>query len=238
MGFSGGGSNILKAHKHDGTVVQDGGELAANVTQFGLSAGSILYSDGSNIQELGVGSASDALVVNGAGTAPEWGAAVGGGKLTLVDSQEITGSPAQHIISTFTAIPSSSVAYVLAVFSGETGGGNVRMEINNLQNGYDEDGVSYHGGTVEIMNVTGFAACNLCEDYIGDNVFATIQIQANPATDQIQGTINASGNDGWSSFSFWESTGSQTSISEVDIFEGAGKTLKVGTRLDIFKLEI
>ena len=77
MGFSGGGSNITKPHTHDSTIVQDGGSLAANVTQFGLSAGSILYSDGSNIQELGVGSASDALVVNGAGTAPEWG--TGGG---------------------------------------------------------------------------------------------------------------------------------------------------------------
>jgi len=55
MGFSGGGANITKSHTHDSTVVQDGGALAANVTQFGLSAGSILYSDGSNIQELAVG---------------------------------------------------------------------------------------------------------------------------------------------------------------------------------------
>jgi len=72
MGFSGGGSNVTKPHTHDSTIVQDGGSLAANVTQFGLSAGSLLYSDGSNIQELGVGSAADTLVVNGAATAPEW----------------------------------------------------------------------------------------------------------------------------------------------------------------------
>jgi len=78
MGFSGGGSNVTKPHTHDSTIVQDGGSLAANVTQFGLSAGSILYSDGSNIQELGVGSASDALVVNGGATAPEWAAASSG----------------------------------------------------------------------------------------------------------------------------------------------------------------
>ena len=70
MGFSGGGSNVLKAHQHDSTVVQDGGALAANVTQFGLSSGSILYSDGSNIQELGVGSAAEVLAVSG-GT-PAW----------------------------------------------------------------------------------------------------------------------------------------------------------------------
>ena len=78
MGFSGGGSNVTKPHTHDSNIVQDGGSLAANVTQFGLTAGSILYSDGANIQELGVGSASDTLTVNGAATAPEWAAAGSG----------------------------------------------------------------------------------------------------------------------------------------------------------------
>ena len=70
MGFSGGGSNVTKAHTHDSTVVQDGGALAANVTQFGLTSGSILYSDGSNIQELGIGSSAEVLAVSG-GT-PAW----------------------------------------------------------------------------------------------------------------------------------------------------------------------
>jgi len=78
MGFSGGGSNVTKPHTHDSNIVQDGGSLAANVTQFGLTAGSILYSDGANIQELAVGSASDTLTVNGAATAPEWAAAGSG----------------------------------------------------------------------------------------------------------------------------------------------------------------
>jgi len=70
MGFGGGGSNVTRAHTHDSTVVQDGGALAANVTQFGLTNGSILYSDGSNIQELGIGSSSEVLAVSG-GT-PAW----------------------------------------------------------------------------------------------------------------------------------------------------------------------
>jgi len=71
MGFSGGGSNITKAHTHDSTVVQDGGSLAANVTQFGLSSGSILYSDGSNIQELSVGISGKVLGISGS-SLPEW----------------------------------------------------------------------------------------------------------------------------------------------------------------------
>jgi hypothetical protein len=70
MGFSGGGSNVTKAHTHDSTVVQDGGSLAANVTQFGLSSGSILYSDGSNIQELSVGTGAQVMGVSG--SLPAW----------------------------------------------------------------------------------------------------------------------------------------------------------------------
>jgi len=74
MGFSGGGSNVTRAHTHDSTVVQDGGALAANVTQFGLSNQSMLVSDGSNIQELAVGSEGDNLGVTGG--ALTWGASV------------------------------------------------------------------------------------------------------------------------------------------------------------------
>jgi len=70
MGFSGGGSNVTRAHTHDSTVVQDGGALAANVTQFGLTSGSILYSDGSNIQELNVGVGAQVLGVSG--SLPAW----------------------------------------------------------------------------------------------------------------------------------------------------------------------
>lgn len=71
MGFSGGSANVTKAHTHDGAVVQDGGSLAANATQFGLTNGSLLYSDGSNIQELGVG-ASGYVLGTAAGTIPTW----------------------------------------------------------------------------------------------------------------------------------------------------------------------
>jgi len=71
MGFSGGGANVTKAHQHDGTVVQDGGSLAANATQFGLTNGSLLYSDGTNIQELGVGS-SGYVLGTASGTTPTW----------------------------------------------------------------------------------------------------------------------------------------------------------------------
>ena len=71
MGFGGGNTGSLPDHDHDPLVSNDGGTLNANATSFNLSSGSLLYSDGSNVQELAVGSASDELRVS-AGNVPEW----------------------------------------------------------------------------------------------------------------------------------------------------------------------
>jgi len=74
LGFSGGGSNILKAHKHT-SAVQDGGKLDMdNVTQAELTAGDVIFSDGNALQRLAIGAPTTALVVNGAGNSPEWAA--------------------------------------------------------------------------------------------------------------------------------------------------------------------
>ena len=73
MGFSGGGSNTLKPHKHS-SAVQDGSPLDMNnVTEATLTAGDIVYSDGAALQRLAIGSTADSLVVSGG--VPIWGAA-------------------------------------------------------------------------------------------------------------------------------------------------------------------
>jgi len=124
MGFSGGGSNITKPHTHDSTIVQDGGSLAPNVTQFGLTAGSILYSDGSNIQELAVGSASDALVVNGGATAPEWAAAGGSIWTQLAHTTSLTTVGSYNVLkATFSA--------TIGDYSEIVGIGNVTPGVNS-----------------------------------------------------------------------------------------------------------
>jgi len=74
MGFSGGGGGVLTNHRHDTGVTNDGGALAANATVFGLSNQSILVSDGSNIQELTIGSDGTNLGVTGG--AITWAASV------------------------------------------------------------------------------------------------------------------------------------------------------------------
>ena len=70
MGFSGGGSNTLKPHKHS-SAVQDGSPLDMNnVTEATLTAGDIVYSDGNALQRLSVGVGAQVLGVSG--SLPAW----------------------------------------------------------------------------------------------------------------------------------------------------------------------
>ena len=73
MAFSGGGSNILKPHTHDSTILQDGGNLNfQNITQANMSAGSLTQSDGVHLQELLLGTPAQIPRVNAGATAVEW----------------------------------------------------------------------------------------------------------------------------------------------------------------------
>jgi hypothetical protein len=72
MGFSGGGSNVLLPHTHDGRVSQDGGALNfSNITQSSSAAGQMFYSDGTALQQLSIGAPNDEIRVSGANL-PEW----------------------------------------------------------------------------------------------------------------------------------------------------------------------
>ena len=96
MGFSGGGSNVLKPHTHDGTVVQDGGSLNMNnVTQASLTAGDIVYSDGVHLQRLAIGTPTQQIQVNAGATAPEYFTPAGGASTwTMIDEQTAAGTSA------------------------------------------------------------------------------------------------------------------------------------------------
>jgi hypothetical protein len=96
MGFSGGGSNVLKPHTHDGTVVQDGGSLNMNnVTQASLTAGDIVYSDGVHLQRLAIGTPAQQIQVNAGATAPEYFTAGGASStFVMIDEQTAAGTSA------------------------------------------------------------------------------------------------------------------------------------------------
>ena len=90
MGFGGGGSAGMTNHVHNNVPLQGGPLDFANDTIASLNAGSTTFSDGAALQELVIGNPADTLVVNGAGTAPEWGAP-GGGTWVQEGSQTESG---------------------------------------------------------------------------------------------------------------------------------------------------
>ena len=130
MGFGGGGSSQTRPHTHDSGIINDGGSLAANVTQFGLNNQSMLVSDGSNIQELVLGSEGENLT--SIGGAVSWEAHVAGdvlaGNLVMANSTTI-GDYAQPATATCSSSATSGTAtvtitgvfgYDLNIYSGST----------------------------------------------------------------------------------------------------------------------
>jgi len=90
MAFSGGGSNVLKPHTHDSTIIEDGGALNfQNITQPTMSNGSLTYANSAHLQELSIGTPTHVLTVS-AGNLPVWSAAAPGGA-TCSDSLTISG---------------------------------------------------------------------------------------------------------------------------------------------------
>jgi hypothetical protein len=78
MGFSGGGSSATQPHTHDSNIINDGGSLNFNnITQGGMAAGDITYSDGNHLQILTypVVPAGETLTATAASTAPSWAGA-------------------------------------------------------------------------------------------------------------------------------------------------------------------
>ena len=161
MGFSGGGSNITKAHTHDSNIVQDGGSLAANVTQFGLSAGSVLYSDGANIQELAVGSAADTLTVNAGATAPEW-AAGGGGSHTFLGSDRVTTPRTSMTVTIDPAVSGSNIGKITACWSYQAISypATWRITVNGIT------GASYYNTQRLSLNAGATADADLSQAYL------------------------------------------------------------------------
>tara|TARA_Y100001951_G_scaffold57611_1_gene45735 strand:- start:533 stop:1267 length:735 start_codon:yes stop_codon:yes gene_type:complete len=84
MPFSGGGGGALPAHVHNSVPLQGGPLDFVNDTISSMNAGSTTFSNGAALQELVIGNAGESMVVNPAGTAPEWGS--GGGAWSKVGS--------------------------------------------------------------------------------------------------------------------------------------------------------
>ena len=147
MGFSGGGANILKAHTHDGLVVQDGGSLDFNnITQSNSSAGMVFYSDGTHLQQLAYPGvpAGETLTATALSTAPSWGTA-GGASITV---QKI--SPTNGQTSTSTGLVALTAGS--ATLPTRTGGKAFMVYqqcIEKSTDGFMQQAFHYNGSTQE-----------------------------------------------------------------------------------------
>ena len=118
MAFSGGGSNVLKPHTHDSTILQDGGNLNfQNVTQSNMSAGSVTYSDGNHLQELALGTPTQILEVNNVGTAPSWVAAPEPTGKVVLDDHTAVGTASTYTFTPASPILSSEYSKIEIVFN-------------------------------------------------------------------------------------------------------------------------
>ena len=145
MGFSGGGSNILKSHTHDGTVAEDGGALDFNnITQSQSSAGDVFFSDGIHLQQLSYPAVpgGETLTAQALSTAPSWQA--GGG----LSTNSLSASLASGTWTTSSTTPVAVTG--MSVTATGTGGliiATTNASINNAVNKYKGTWIA-SGGTV------------------------------------------------------------------------------------------
>ena len=136
MGFSGGGSNVLLPHKHDGTVAQDGGPLDFNnVTQSQSSAGQVFYSDGVHLQQLaypGVPS-NETLTAATASTAPSWVAAAPSSASYVKVAETELGVAGTSIDVPFTQIDMVDISELVVFANLQIGvaGRSANMRVNS-----------------------------------------------------------------------------------------------------------
>ena len=157
MGFSGGGSNVLLPHTHDGTVSQDGGPLDfSNVTQAQLNLGDTTYSDGAHLQQLAIGNASDVMTVSGG--LPAWVAPAGGAAAyELLGSTEL-GAPAADQTLSWASESFADIAAVDIFFSCVTPGNlnGIQFQLNGITSAsYNFDGTYVSGGVSSSINGSG-----------------------------------------------------------------------------------
>ena len=185
MGFSGGGSNILLPHTHDGTVSQDGGPLNFNnITQSQSAAGQVFYSDGAHLQQLSLAAAGDVLQVNAGVTAPEWVTpAAGSNNRVILDSQTFTASTTSTITFTpGTPIDDSVYQKIQIVFTGNGLGNTISRAMFRLDSGLTN--TDYNENSIELLPTASLQLVNKNPQSAGDDYVRL--------TDQL-----ANGGEGW-----------------------------------------
>ena len=133
MGFSGGGSNILKPHTHDSTILQDGGNLDfKNITQSDMSAASMTYSDGVHLQELAIGTPAQQLIVNPGATAPVWSSEHTQGRLEVLHDDVLSADGTEMVYTPGASLDMAAVygELVFCLQGWQASSGSIGLTIN------------------------------------------------------------------------------------------------------------
>jgi len=135
MGFSGGGSNVLKPHTHNGLTALDGGALDFDdITQSQSSAGMVFFSDGTHLQQLAYPGvpAGETLTAVAASTEPSW-VAGGGGSHTFLGSDIVSVARSSMTVS-FPSISGSDIGKLTACFNYQaiTSPATWRVTVNGI----------------------------------------------------------------------------------------------------------
>ena len=244
MGFSGGGSNILKPHTHSAAILQDGGNLDFdNVTQGDLAAGDIVYSNGVAMQKLAIGTPAQILQVNGGATALEYTTSPAN-----LDNLEIIGTHrAAGTESTFSFTGSwdldADYSSLLWFWSGtQSAALNLGLRLGGITtNSYRESRINQSGATL-----TGVAVIN--QPYFvlipsgggaGYYMRASGVIQSMGSGNAFMATSNGTRHPGEQSYGSGDLGigGAGTVLDEVEFMTSAS-TWDIGTQIDLYGLKI
>ena len=246
MGFSGGGSNVLLPHTHDGTVSQDGGALNFNnVTQSQSSAGEVFYSDGVHLQQLAYPGvpAGETLTAPALSTAPSWVAAAGTAGVELIASATQAVADPYFTIS-FAPVLQSTAGKFFGVVTGRktNSSNNILMYINGLTTAtYQYNWQEMNTGTL----LSGYSTGNqyqVVRNYgSGSSTDFTIwfEIVCNTYSDTLQFNTVSTTQETSKTTQGTNTTAAQTSLSEVEFYQqnGAGN-IEIGTFCAIYKTNL
>ena len=206
------------AHKHSATGGSgDGGKLATGGlggdTSFDLANGSLMFSNGTSLDELVIGGAG--TVLTEAGGVPTWGAAGGSAYEFLGSSSIVSGSP---LTVSFSAVTNPD--FVISTFAGEAASSQeVAYQVNGITSStYNNQGTYFLAGGNSNQNVT-----NNDKFYgISSGITGTPQgvtyfkVFTNPISENIftQSESYTAAN-GYSIFGGYNSTAAHTSITSI-----------------------
>jgi len=227
MGFSGGGSNVLLPHKHDGTVAQDGGPLDFdNVTQGDLTAGDVVFSDGVHLQRLAIGTPAQQIQVNAGATAPEYFTpAAAGSNYEHIASGTASGGTSLTVSFTGVASPD----YIVAIWNGSVTAsqGIDKVRVNGITTAasYKQDGQYIEAGGANVVTSSDDGWYGCLSSIAGSEFICNMEFHTNAQEETIYSFIKATSNKpgSWYGYGHNTTTG-QTDITSITLYAGSAIT--------------